>query len=195
MILKEGAYEDDQKVEKISDGRSLRRILKEGTYEDDQKEEKISRGRLLRRIFQSRVIATEGDRQRWREEEERARKVKVRERKQERVRDLLTSINNLGAALLAVIRVSERQIAVLQDLHTVFSTSYRTKTQDHEKGYSSLRNPFYRNIVPIPVLLENPGQIWPGAVDTVDEVIRERRSFVLEVKELVGNMEIRRKIV
>lgn len=174
-------------------------ILKEGTYEVDQKldhkVEKISDGRFLRRILQSRVITTEGDRERWKEENNQAWRDEIQKRKQERVRDLLTSINNLGAALLAVIRVSERQIAVLQDLHTVFSTSYRTKTQDHEKGYSTPRNPFYRNIVPIPVLLENPGQIWPGAVDTVDEVIRERRSFVLEVKELVGNMEIRRKIV
>ena len=181
-------------MEKISDGRSLRRILKEGTYEDDQKE-KISRGRLLRRIFQSQVIVTEGDRQRWREEEEQAWKVEVLKRKRGRVRDLLISINNLGAALLAVIRVSERQIAVLQDLHTVFSTSYRTKTQYYEKKYPSPQNPFHRNIVPIPILLENPGQIWPDAIDTVDEVIRERRSFIKEVKELVENMETRRKIV
>ena len=141
------------------------------------------------------MIVTKRDIDRLIEEDELAVQSKVQERKQRRVRDLLTSLNSLGAALLAAIRVAERQIAVLKDLHTVFSTSYRTRNSDYGKGRQLQRNPFHKNIIPIRALLENPKQIWPDTLDTIDVVVQERKSFVKEIKELVENMEIRRKIV
>jgi len=97
--------------------------------------------------------------------------------------------------LFAAISLAERQIAVLQDLHSVFLASCRTKSKDSETGYLLPRNPFHRNVVPIPILSENPEQIWPKTLDTVDEVVRERKSFIKRVRELVENMEVRRKIV
>ena len=115
--------------------------------------------------------------------------------KQRKVRELLTNLNRLSANFFAAISVAERQIAVLQDLYSVFLTSYRTKTKDYERGYPLRRNPFHRNVVPIPILSENPEQIWPDTLDTIDEVVRERKSFIWKVKELVENMDIRRKIV
>lgn len=116
-------------------------------------------------------------------------------RKQERILDLLTSLNRLSANLFAAISVAERQIAVLQDLHSVFSAGCRTKTKDHQKEYPLGRNPFYKNIAPIPILSENSEQIWPNTLETVDEVVRERKYFIKKIKELVGNMDIRRKMV
>ena len=115
--------------------------------------------------------------------------------KQEGVRDLLTAFNRLSADLFAAISLAERQIAVLQDLHSVFLTSYRTKSKDYVKGCLPLRNPFHRNVLQIPILSENPEQIWTRTLDTVDEVVRERKSFIKRVRELVENMEVRRKIV
>jgi len=117
------------------------------------------------------------------------------ERKQERVRDLLIALNRLSADLFAAISVGERQIAVLRDLHSVFLTSYRTKTKKYDRGYPLRRNPFYNHVAPIPVLSANPEQIWPNTLETIDEVIRERKSFIEKVKGLVENMDIRRKIV
>ena len=116
-------------------------------------------------------------------------------RKQDRIQDLLTSLDVLATSLFAAISVAERQIVVLQDLHSVFSTSYRTKAKDYEKGYPLRRNPFYKNIVPIPILLENPQQIWPNTLETIEEVVRERESFIRKIRGLVENMDIRRKIV
>ena len=127
------------------------------------------------------------------EEAEQVRQNNIRERKQRKVRGLLASLNSFSAALFAAISVAERQIAILQDIHSVFLTSYRTKTRDHQEGYR--RNPFHRNFAPIPILSENPEQIWPNTLDTVDEVVRERKSFIKKLKELVENMDIRRKIV
>ncbi|PUU79844.1 hypothetical protein B9Z19DRAFT_788994 [Tuber borchii] len=115
-------------------------------------------------------------------------------KKQERARDLLTALNRLSVDLFAAVSVAERQIAILQDLHSVFLTSYRTKTKDYERGYPLRRNPFYRNVAPIPILSENPEQIWPNTLDTINEVVEERKSFIKKVKELVENMDIRRKI-
>lgn len=66
--------------------------------------------------------------------------------------DNFTSLSGLSAALFAATTVAEWQIAVLQDLRTVFLTSYRTKTSDYEKGYPLRWNPFYKNIIPIPIL-------------------------------------------
>ena len=116
-------------------------------------------------------------------------------KKQKRVQDLLTSLNTLSASLFATVSVGKRQIAILQDLHSVLLTSYRTKTKGYEKGYPLRRNPFYRKVTPIPILSEQPEQIWPDTLDTIDEVVREKKSFIEEVKELVENMDIRRKIV
>ena len=129
------------------------------------------------------------------DEDEQVRQNNVRERKQRKVRGLLASFNRLSAALFAAISVAERQIAVLKDLHTLFLTSYRTKTKEYEKEYPLRRNPFYRNVAPIPILSENPEQIWPNTLDTIDEVVREREYFIRKVKQLVGDMDIRRKIV
>ena len=108
---------------------------------------------------------------------------------------LLTSLNRLSASLFAAIGVAERQIAVLQDLHSLFLTSYRTKIKDYEKEYSLRQNPFYKNIAPIPILPENSEQIWPKTLDAIDEVVQERKCFVKKVRALVENMDIRRKIV
>jgi len=113
----------------------------------------------------------------------------------QRVQDLLTALNRLSTDLFAAISLAERQIAVLQDLYSVFSTSYRTKSGDSEKGHLLRQNPFHRNVVSIPVLSENPEEIWPKTLDTIDEVIRERKSFIKKVRGLVENMEVKRKIV
>ena len=118
-----------------------------------------------------------------------------RKRKHRRVRELLASLNSLSAALFATISVAERQIAVLQDLHNVFLTNYRTKRKKFEREYPLRRNPFHKNVAPIPILSENSEQIWPNTLDTIDEVVRERESFIRKVKGLVENMDIRRKIV
>ena len=125
----------------------------------------------------------------------RARQNKIQKRKQKRVRDLLTSLNRLSADLFAAINVAERQISVLRDLHSVFSTSCRTKTNNQEKEYPLLRNPFHQNIAPITILSENSEQVWQDTLDTIDKLVRERESFIKKVKELVENMDIRREIV
>ena len=119
----------------------------------------------------------------------------VRKRKQQRIRELLTALNSLSAGLFAAISVAERQISVLQDLHSLFLTSCRTKTKDHDKGYPLRQNPFYKNIASIPILSENSEQTWQNTLDTIDKLIRERTFFIKKVKELVENMDIRRKIV
>jgi len=113
--------------------------------------------------------------------------------KQNRVRDLLTSLNKLSARLFAVISVAERQISVLQDLHSIFLPSYKAKTKDYKKGYPLRRNPFHKDVAP--TLPENSEQMWPNTLDTIDEVVRERKSFIQKVKELVENMAIRTNIV
>jgi len=103
-------------------------------------------------------------------------------KKQNTVRDLLTSLNSLAAELFAAISVAKRQIAVLQDLHNVFLTSYR-------------RKPFHKNFAPIPILSDHREQIVPSTIETIDEVVRERESFIKKIKELAENTEIRRKSV
>ena len=91
-----------------------------------------------------------------------------------RVGDLLASLNRLSAGLFSSIRVAERQIAVLQDMHSIFSISYRRKTREGEEIYPLRQNPF-QNIALAPISLENPEQIWPGTLDTIDE---DRKSVV-----------------
>ena len=164
-------------------------------YKDDQGMERIPDDEPLHLILPPGVILTDEDKSKWDEDYDQARQDKIQKRKQQRVRDLLTALNKVSADFFAAISLAERQIAVLQDLHSVFLTSYRTKTKDYEKGYPLRRNPFYRNVTPIPILLENPEQIWPNTLDTIDEVVRERKSFIKKVRELVDNMDIRRKIV
>ena len=141
------------------------------------------------------VVLTVEEESQWEAERNRHRQNKIRKRKQKRVRDLLTSLNRPPADLFAAISVAERQIAVLQDLHSIFSTSYRTKNKDHEKRSLLRRNPVYKNITPIPILLENSEQIWPNTLDTIEEVVGERKYFITKIEALVENIEIRRKIV
>ena len=117
------------------------------------------------------------------------------ERKQKRVRDLLRSLNRLSEGLFATIRVAERQITVLDDLHRVFLTCYQTKAKDYEKGHPLRRNPLHKDTITIPIFSGDPEQIWPNALDTVDEVVRERKCFIKKVEKLVENMDVRRKIV
>jgi len=126
---------------------------------------------------------------------ERARKNEVQRRKQERDRDLLASLNSLSAAFLAAVGVAERQIAILQDMHKMFSTSYPTKINNHGKSHPSRQHPFYKSATQIPVLSEYPELVWSNILDTIDETVRERKSFIKKIKELVENMDIRRKIV
>ncbi|PUU82946.1 hypothetical protein B9Z19DRAFT_1040095 [Tuber borchii] len=165
------------------------------THEDNQGIERIPDD-YPPSISQSlEMTFTEEERSQWNEDYEQARQNNARKRKQRRVRELLASLNSLSAALFAAISVAERQIAVLRDLHSVFSMSYRTKAKDYERGYPLRRNPFHRNVALIPILSENPEQIWPNTLDTIDEVVRERKSFIKKVKELVQNMDIRRKIL
>ncbi|KAG0128935.1 hypothetical protein HOY82DRAFT_522130 [Tuber indicum] len=127
--------------------------------------------------------------------EREVREERVRQRKQKRVRDLLTALNRLSAALFAAISVAERQIAILRNIHSIFLTSYRTKPKDYERGYPLRQNPFYKNVIPIPILSKHPEQIWPNTLDTIDEVVRDRKSFLEKIKRLVENMDIRRKIL
>ena len=131
----------------------------------------------------------------WNEKDERARQNNDRKRKHMRARQLLASLNTLSEAFFAAINVAERQIAVLQDLHSVFLTNYRKKTEDNKKGYPLQQNPFYKNIAPIPILSENSEQIGQNTLETIDEVVRKRKIFIKRVKVLVENMDIRRKIV
>ena len=138
---------------------------------------------------------TKEERSKWAMDHNRARQTKIQKRKQNRVRNLLAALNRLSSSLFATISVAKRQITVLQHLHSVFLTSYRTKAKEYQKGYPLRRNPFHRNVATIPILSENPEQIWPNALDTINEVVRERESFIMEVKELVENMDIRGKIV
>ena len=165
------------------------------TCERNQGMRRIPADQPRRARLEPGVNLAEEDRKRMDDEYDQVRQNNVRERKQRKVRGLLTSLSRLSAALFAAISVAERQIAVLQDLHSLFLTSYRTKTKEYEKGYPLRRNPFHRNVASIPILSENPEQIWPNTLDTIDEVVRERKSFIKKVKGLVENMDIRRKIV
>ncbi|KAG0633174.1 hypothetical protein HOY80DRAFT_1107870 [Tuber brumale] len=124
----------------------------------------------------------------------RAREENVRKGKQSTCRDLLTSLNRLSAALFAAIGVAERQIVVLQDIHNLFSASCRTKVREFDQRYRSGQNPFHKTSAPIPVLSENPEQIFPAILDTIDEVVHERKSFILKIRELVENVDISRKM-
>jgi len=165
-------------------------------YEDNQGMERASADNPVGLALLPGVRLTWGEEEwRWYEYHVRARQENVGKRKQRRIRDLMASLNMLSASLLAAISVAERQIAVLQNLHDLFFTSCRTKTEGYEKGHPLRENPFYKNIAPIPILSEGSNQIWPSTLDAIDEVVRERKCFIQKVKELVENMDMRRKIV
>jgi len=166
-----------------------------GTYEDNQGMERTPKDDPSNLEPSLEISLVEEEKLRRYQDYERTRQGKIRERKQRRVRELLTSFNMLSAALFAALSVTERQISILQDIHSVFLTSYRSKSRDNKKGYPLRRNPFHKHVAPIPTLSENPEQIWPKTLDTIDEVVRERQSFSKKVKELVENTDIRRKIV
>ena len=71
-----------------------------------------------------------------------------------------TSLNRLAASLFAAISVAERQVAVLQDLRSLFMT--RGQTNDTEGGYLLWQNPSLKNIALAPIFTKNPDQIWRG---------------------------------
>ena len=131
----------------------------------------------------------------WDKNFERARQNNVRNRKWRRVRDLLTSLNRLSASLFAAISVTERQIAVLQDLHTLFLTKGQAKTKAREGGHPLRQNPSLKDIAPTPILSENHEQLWSGNLVTIDRALRERKSFIQKIKVLVENMGTRRETV
>lgn len=79
-------------------------------------------------------------------------------------------------------------------MHSIFSISYRRKTRDREGIYPLRQKPF-QNIALTPIPLGNPEQIWPDTLDTIDEVVRERKCFIEKIKMLVENMEISKEIV
>ena len=119
----------------------------------------------------------------------------VLERKRRNVRDLLTSLNRLSASLLAAISVAERQIAILQDLHNLFLTRDQEKNKAHVRGSPLRQTPSFKDVAPTPISSENPEQLCPGDLVAIDQVVRERKSFIKKIKVLVENMGVRRETV
>lgn len=66
--------------------------------------------------------------------------------------NFLASLNALSEGFVAAISIAERQIAVLHDLHTVYSTIYRAKATDPEKGYPLRQIPFIKDIALTPTV-------------------------------------------
>ncbi|KAG0633175.1 hypothetical protein HOY80DRAFT_1141619 [Tuber brumale] len=95
----------------------------------------------------------------------------VRKGEQSRLQDLFTSLDRLSEALFSAIGVAERQIVVLQDIHNLFSAGCRAKVSESDQRYRSRQNPFHKTSAPIPILSENPEQIFPATLDTIDEVV------------------------
>jgi len=114
---------------------------------------------------------------------------------QKRAQALLITFNSLSGDFLATLSVVERQVAVLQDLRRVFSTGDPTKAKASEKEYKLRQNPFFKDIALGPIFSECPERVWQNILGTIDEVVRERKSFTKKIKGLVENMDIRRKIV
>ncbi|PUU82959.1 hypothetical protein B9Z19DRAFT_966094 [Tuber borchii] len=172
VISDANAYEDNQGMERNPDDvpLELRHLLESISPKE---RELLREDKVYRQVRQEHIL----------------------NRKRKRVLDLLTSLNRLSASLFAAISVAERQIAVLQELYTLFLTRDQTKTKAREGGYPLRQNPFYRNIAPIPILSENSEQTWPNTLDTIEEVVREKKCFLRKVKGLVENMDIRRKIL
>jgi len=141
------------------------------------------------------IVHSEEDISQWDKVYERVRQNTVRKRKQARIRHLLTFLNELSASVFAAIGVAERQVAVLQDLHTLFPTSSRAGAGYREKEFPLCQNLLHKKISPIPIVSENPEQMWQNALDTIEEVLRERNSFIKRINVLVENMEVRGEIV
>ena len=183
----EGDQEDD--IDKmISDAK---------TYEDNQGMERIPDQEPLLRGFPGRQPSMLEIKQEFPDWYERARQNRVHRYKQRRVRDLLTSLNSLSAALFAAIAVAERQTVVLLDLHKMFLVSCQTEAtrKDHEERYPLRRSPSYKGFAGIPTTPKYPEQEWRNILDTIGEMVQERKSFIQKIRELVENMDIRRKIV
>ena len=51
------------------------------------------------------------------------------------------------------------------------------------------------SLSPIPFVLENPQNMWLNTLDTIDEVVGDRKYFIKKIKVLVEIMEIRKEIV
>ena len=113
----------------------------------------------------------------------------------DRARGLLTAINTLLANLFATVSVAERQVAILQDLHRVFSTGHQKEIEDGKSEYQLRQNPFFKDVAQAPILSGYPEPVWPNILGTIDEVFRERKCFIKRVKGLVEHMNIKRKIV
>jgi len=158
------------------------------TYEDNQGMERIPDDSPQILVSSLEMTLTRE------EDHEQARQDSVQERKDRRVRDLLTSSNRLLASLFAALSLAKRQTVVLQELHSLLLISYRTKTKDYEKGCPLRLGPFHKDVVPILIPSENPEQM-PNTLEAIDELIRERGRFVEEIQVLVKNMEARSTIV
>jgi len=130
------------------------------------------------------LSAQEGEREGQyggRENHEEARQTSVQKRKQGSIQELFASLNGLSAGLFAATSVAERQVTLLDELRSVFSTS--------------CGNPEYlRNASLIPILSEYPVQV-ATILKTIEELIREREAFIRKVKSLMEYMEIKRYIV
>ena len=150
-------------------------------YKGDQGMKAMLNGGPLRLNLPLRATLTKEEEPTWKADYDRAQRNSVQKKKQKRVQDFLTTLNRLSANLFAAISVAERQIAVLQDLHSVFSTSHRT-TKEYERRYRLRQTPFYKNIATIPILSGDSEQIWPNALETIDEVVRVRKCFIKKVK-------------
>jgi len=112
-----------------------------------------------------------------------------------KVPDFLASLNTLSEGFFAAISVAERQVVVLQDLHAVFSTSYRANAKARERGSPLGQNPFCKNTALAPTLSACPEQGRSTISDTIGNVVQERKSFIEKIKGLVENVDIRRNIV
>ena len=165
------------------------------TYEDNQGMKGIPDDAPVQLRPWLQIVHSEEEILQWDKVYERVRRNTVRKRKQARIRYLLTSLNELSSSLFAAISVAERQVAILHDLHSLFLTSSRTKTKDREKEYPLLQNLLQKNISPIPTVSGSLEQTWQNTLDTIDEVARERKSFIKRINVLVQNMEVRREIV
>ncbi|PUU79841.1 hypothetical protein B9Z19DRAFT_1063916 [Tuber borchii] len=186
LIVEYGKEEDIDRV-----------ILDEKTSEDN----KVMKGTPASELHQLElplgVALTEKQEPKGDEDCKRAQQDKVQKRKQRRVRDLLISLNRLSASLFAAISVAERQVAVLQDLHSVLLTGYLPIHKSPEKRYPLRRNRLYKNtsIDLTPVLPEHNDQARVNILDAIDGVAQERECFIKKIKDLVENMGVRRKIL
>ncbi|CUS12892.1 unnamed protein product [Tuber aestivum] len=115
-------------------------------------------------------------------------------KEQGRGQDLI-SFNKLLVGLFAVISVAERQIEILQDIRRVFSATYPTSNKAHQTGHPRPQNALYGNAALIPALPECTKDERPDTLDIIDKIVRERKSVIAHIRRLVGNMDIKRKIL